>query len=146
MLMRIAAFGFRSMPSRPGCAGADKFAAELFPRLVQRGHTVVAYNRLYPGETALANDWRGVTLRNIGTLTRRKGFDTLLHGLRCTIDIIAHDTADVVHIQNGGNSPYALGNTFQWELKEMGYNEKFVEVATEAMIVYITRRNPADAS
>jgi|688.fasta_scaffold32640_3 glycosyltransferase involved in cell wall biosynthesis len=106
--MRIAAFGFRSMPSRPGCAGADKFAGELFPRLVQRGHSVVAYNRLYPGEAALAEDWRGVTLRNIGTLTRRKGFDTLLHGLRCTIDIIAHDTADVVHIQNGGNSPYAL--------------------------------------
>ena len=34
----------------------------------------------------------------------------------------------------------SLGNTFQWELKEMGYNEKFVEVATEALIVYITRR------
>ncbi len=34
----------------------------------------------------------------------------------------------------------ALGNTFQWELKEMGYNEKFVEVATEALIVYITRK------
>ena len=39
----------------------------------------------------------------------------------------------------------ALGNTFQWELKEMGYNEKFVEVATEAMIVYITRRPPTPA-
>ncbi|MBL8381821.1 MAG: hypothetical protein JNM90_02015 [Burkholderiales bacterium] len=37
----------------------------------------------------------------------------------------------------------ALGNTFQWELKEMGYNEKFVEVATEALIVYITRRPSA---
>ena len=34
----------------------------------------------------------------------------------------------------------ALGNTFQWELKDMGYNEKFVEVATEALIVYITKR------
>ena len=38
----------------------------------------------------------------------------------------------------------ALGNTFQWELKEMGYNEKFVEVATEAMIVYITRKAKPD--
>ena len=37
----------------------------------------------------------------------------------------------------------ALGNTFQWELKEMGYNEKFVEIATEALIVYITRRPAA---
>ena len=36
-----------------------------------------------------------------------------------------------------------LGNTFRWELKELGYSERFVEVATEALIVYITRV-PAD--
>ena len=33
-----------------------------------------------------------------------------------------------------------LGNTFRWELQEMGYSEKFVEVATEGLIVYITRK------
>ena len=33
-----------------------------------------------------------------------------------------------------------LGNTFRWELKEMGYDEKFVEVATEGLVVYITRK------
>jgi hypothetical protein len=33
-----------------------------------------------------------------------------------------------------------LGNTFRWELKDMGYDEKFVEVATEGLIVYITRK------
>jgi hypothetical protein len=33
-----------------------------------------------------------------------------------------------------------LGNTFRWELQEMGYSEKFVEVATEGIIVYITRK------
>ena len=32
-----------------------------------------------------------------------------------------------------------LGNTFRWELEEMGYSEKFVELATEGLIVYITR-------
>lgn len=32
-----------------------------------------------------------------------------------------------------------LGNTFRWELKDMGYSEGFVETATEALIVYITR-------
>ena len=32
-----------------------------------------------------------------------------------------------------------LGNTFRWELQEMGYSEKFVELATEGLIVYITR-------
>ena len=33
-----------------------------------------------------------------------------------------------------------LGNTFRWELQEMGYSENFVEVATEGLIVYITRK------
>ncbi len=32
-----------------------------------------------------------------------------------------------------------LGNTFKWELKEMGYEEKFIEMATEGLIVYLTR-------
>ena len=33
-----------------------------------------------------------------------------------------------------------LGNTFRWELQEMGYSQKFIEAATEGMIVYITRK------
>ena len=33
-----------------------------------------------------------------------------------------------------------LGNTFRWELQEMGYSDKFVEVATEGLVVYITTR------
>ena len=33
-----------------------------------------------------------------------------------------------------------LGNTFRWELQDMGFSEKFVEVATEGLIVYITRK------
>ena len=32
-----------------------------------------------------------------------------------------------------------LGNTFKWELKDLGYEEKFVETATEGLIVYLTR-------
>ena len=32
-----------------------------------------------------------------------------------------------------------LGNEFRWELKEMGYDEKFIDVATEGLIVYVTR-------
>ena len=33
-----------------------------------------------------------------------------------------------------------LGNTVRWELQEMGYTEKFIELATEGLIVYITRK------
>lgn len=36
-----------------------------------------------------------------------------------------------------------LGNSFRWELKDLGYSSGFVEVATEGLIVYITRRAKA---
>ena len=32
-----------------------------------------------------------------------------------------------------------LGNEFKWQLKELGYTENFVDVATEGLMVYITR-------
>lgn len=105
--MRIAAFGFRSIPPAKGAAGADKFAIELFPRLVKRGHNVVAYNRRYPNAFVDVNEYKGVKIKSIKTFNK-KGFDTLWHSFRCTFDIIFHNTADIVHIQNGGNSIWAL--------------------------------------
>ena len=33
-----------------------------------------------------------------------------------------------------------LGNTFRWELEELGYSKKFIETATEGLVVYITRK------
>ena len=38
-----------------------------------------------------------------------------------------------------------LGNAFKWELKDMGYDEKFVDVTTEGLIVYITRKSLKNA-
>jgi len=32
-----------------------------------------------------------------------------------------------------------LVNEFQWELKELGYDKKFVEMAAEGLLVYVTR-------
>jgi len=105
--MRIAAFGFRSIPPATGAAGADKFAIELFPRLVKRGHSVVAYNRRYPNVFVDVNEYKGVKIKTVKTISK-KGFDTLWHSFQCTFDIIFHNTADIVHIQNGGNSMWAL--------------------------------------
>jgi glycosyltransferase involved in cell wall biosynthesis len=105
--LRIAAFGFRSIPLRQGCAGADKFAMELYPRLVRLGHEVIGYNRLYPGQEKLTDVYEGVKLKYFKTI-RQKGFDTLIHSLKCTLHIILKNTADIVHIQNGGNSIWAL--------------------------------------
>ena len=33
-----------------------------------------------------------------------------------------------------------LSNTFRWELEELGYSAKFIEVATEGLVVYISRK------
>ncbi|HZM44619.1 MAG TPA: hypothetical protein VFC14_07290 [Burkholderiales bacterium] len=33
-----------------------------------------------------------------------------------------------------------LGNTFRWELTELGYSKQFVETATEGLVVYISRK------
>lgn len=105
--MRIAAFGFRTLPPAKGAAGADKFAMELFPRLVERGHSVIAYNRRYPDVFVDLKEYKGVKIKTIRTV-KRSGFDTLLHSFKSTCDIIFRNTADVVHIQNGGNSIWAL--------------------------------------
>jgi len=105
--MRIAAFGFRSLPPVKGAAGADKFALELFPRLVAKGHSVVAYNRRYKSAFIDVQEYKGVKIKTLSTIDN-KGFDTLLHSFKCTWDIIVNDTADIVHIQNGGNSIWAL--------------------------------------
>jgi hypothetical protein len=33
-----------------------------------------------------------------------------------------------------------LGNTFRWELEEKGYSKKFIETATEGLVVYLARK------
>jgi hypothetical protein len=35
-----------------------------------------------------------------------------------------------------------LGNEFKWRLKELGYTQKFIDIATEGLMVYITRGAP----
>jgi hypothetical protein len=32
-----------------------------------------------------------------------------------------------------------LGNAFRWELVELGYRKEFVDMATEAIVVYVSR-------
>jgi hypothetical protein len=33
-----------------------------------------------------------------------------------------------------------LANEFRWKLKELGYDDEFVDLATEAMTIYISRK------
>jgi len=105
--LRIAVFGIRNMPPSAGSAGEDKFASELYPRLVGRGHEMTAYLRVYEKPFPELREYKGVKLVYIKT-TRRSGFDTLLHSMKATFHIIFHNTAKVVHIHNGGNSIWAV--------------------------------------
>ena len=107
MRKEIAAFGFRSIPPQAGCAGADKFAEELFTRLVGRGFKVTAYNRAYDETSQQLDSYKGINLINLKTV-RAKGFDTLLHSLKATCHIILHNTGTIIHIQNGGNSIWSI--------------------------------------
>jgi len=108
--LRIAAFGgFRTIPPRPGGAGSDKFAFELYPRLVKRGFRLTAYCRIYPGETSVQkhSNYEGIKIISFRTV-RRAGFDTLVHSFKAAFDIIIHDRADIIHIHSGANSIWAL--------------------------------------
>ena len=33
-----------------------------------------------------------------------------------------------------------LGNNFKWELDNLGYSQQFIDIVTEGMIVYLTRK------
>ena len=108
--LRIAAFGgFRSLPPKEGGGGADKLALELYPRIVRRGHEVIAYGRIYPGEKNIPrfSEYEGVKIISFHTVNRA-GFDTLLHSFKATADIILRNRADIVHLQSGANSIWAL--------------------------------------
>jgi glycosyltransferase involved in cell wall biosynthesis len=108
--LRIAAFGgFRTIPPKDGGAGSDKFAFELYPRIVGLGHELTAYCRIYPGDksTKKFSEYEGIKIISFKTVNRA-GFDTLVHSLKATIDIIIHDRADIVHLHSGANSMWAL--------------------------------------
>jgi glycosyltransferase involved in cell wall biosynthesis len=107
--LRIAAFGgFRSIPPKAGAAGSDKFALELYPRIVSKGHSLLAYCRVYPGDTDEQHkEYEGVKIKYFKTV-KKAGFDTLVHSAKATFNVIFRNTADVVHLHSGANSIWAV--------------------------------------
>ncbi len=107
--LKIAAFGgFRSIPPKAGAAGSDKFALELYPRIVAKGHSLLAYSRIYSGDNdELHSEYQGVKIKYFSTISKA-GFDTLVHSAKATFDVIFRNTADVVHLHSGANSIWAL--------------------------------------
>ena len=104
--MRIASFGFRSLPPADGSAGADKFALEFLPRLAARGYKVTGYNRIYPGQKKGPASFQGVDIVYLKTINK-SGIDSIIHSFKVCWHIISKNTADIVHIQ-GNNALFAL--------------------------------------
>jgi len=104
--MRIASFGFRSLPPANGSAGADKFALEFLPRLAARGYRVTGYNRLYPGQKKGQPTYKGVEIVYLKTINK-SGIDSIIHSFKVCWHIITRNTAEIVHIQ-GNNALFAL--------------------------------------
>jgi len=107
--LTIAAYGgFRTIPPRPGGAGSDKFAYELYPRMVKRGHSLTAYTRIYPGDISPHKEaYEGINLISFSTV-RRAGFDTLLHSCKATFDVMFRNKAKYIHLHSGANSIWAI--------------------------------------
>ncbi len=107
--LRIAAFGgFRCIPPKAGAAGSDKIAFELYPRIVGKGHALLAYCRIYPNDKDVQHtQYEGVQIKYFKTV-QKAGFDTLVHSAKATFDVIFHNTADVVHLHSGANSIWAM--------------------------------------
>ena len=106
MSLRIASFGFRSLPPSKGSAGADKFALEFLPRLAERGHTVTGYNRLYPGQTKGEESYKGVKIVYFKTIPK-SGIDSIIHSAKVTWHIITKNNVDIVHVQ-GNNALFSF--------------------------------------
>ena len=98
-------------------SGVDKFAKDLAQDISQR----------YP--VAIANDpARKVSANRLTAILE---------------DAFGQASAFAAEHKLGYFKKAKLGNTFRWELKEMGYDDKFVEIATEGLIVFITRKQDA---
>jgi glycosyltransferase involved in cell wall biosynthesis len=104
--LKIASFGFRSLPPISGSAGADKFALEFLPRLAARGFQVTGYNRIYPGQEKGKDEFKGVKIVYHKTIPK-SGIDSVIHSFKVCSHIIFNNTAKIVLIQ-GNNALFGF--------------------------------------
>lgn len=101
--LRIALFGARGVPHTYG--GAEAFYREMAPRLVERGHEVIVYNRrsLFKEKPSHYKGVRLIYLPSIET----KNFGTLSHTLFCVLDVLFRNV-DVMLCVNVGNAAHLI--------------------------------------
>jgi hypothetical protein len=81
---------------------------------------------------------------SIDAATEKKVSETRL--TKVLEDVLAQATDFQQKQQLGLFGKAKLGNEFRWQLKELGYTDKFIEMATEALMVYVTRASAPSAT
>lgn len=101
--LHIALFGARGIPHTYG--GAESFFLEMAPRLVERGHDVIVYNRssLFKEKPSYYKGVKLIYLPNLET----KNFGTLSHTFFCVFDVLFRQV-DVMLCVNVGNAAHLL--------------------------------------
>ncbi len=101
--LRIALLGSRGVPNSYG--GFEAFFLELAPRLVERGHDVIAYNRssLYKEKPS---HYRGVRLLYLPSI-ETKNLGTMTHTAASVVDVLFRKV-DVILCVNVGNAAHLL--------------------------------------
>ncbi len=101
--LRIALLGSRGVPHTYG--GAEAFYIELAPRLAQRGHEVIVYNRssLY---TEKPSSYKGARLIYTPSI-ETKNLGSITHSLTSIVDVIFR-RVDVILCVNSGVLPQLL--------------------------------------
>ncbi|MGH9570535.1 MAG: DUF1972 domain-containing protein, partial [Candidatus Angelobacter sp.] len=101
--LRLALFGGRGIPST--YSGTETFFMELAPRLVERGHEVIAYCRrsLFQSRPA---EYKGVKLIYLPSI-ETKNLGTFTHTLACMFDVLRRDV-DAILVTNVANAFHCI--------------------------------------
>jgi glycosyltransferase involved in cell wall biosynthesis len=100
--LRIAMVGQKGVPATYG--GIERHVEEISSRLVDRGHRVTVYSRLY--YTRVGGTYHGIHLRRLPSINT-KHLDTATHTALSTLDAVLRDN-DIVHFHALGPSVFSL--------------------------------------
>ncbi|MGB7444915.1 MAG: glycosyltransferase family 4 protein [Coleofasciculaceae cyanobacterium] len=105
--MKIAVIGAKGLPVKQG--GIERYCAELYPKMVARGHSVDLFARSFYNESPWfsSTDFQGVRVISLPSLNFRKGLDAFVNSAQATIAVLAKHY-DIVHFHALGPSVFTL--------------------------------------
>lgn len=93
--MKIAVIGAKGLPARQG--GIERYCEEIYPRIVQCGHSVDLFSRSkYDGGTLWKYDFQGVNAISLPSVTFKRS-DAFVNSLTASI-LTTGNSYDIIHI------------------------------------------------